>query len=143
MLVERGAPQVSGTHRSCDKCRQPDRIRRQHGQQCAGCIGRRLRSVPAGELDAILALLLRAVEGAVRRPEEPVDGLRLAELGDAEAGGDRDLLTRSERNLKLGQGPAETIGNRARAVQPGLRKQDRELLAAEARGDVDVPVRAP
>jgi hypothetical protein len=35
LMVERGAPQVSGTHRSRDKCRQPDRIRRQHGQQFA------------------------------------------------------------------------------------------------------------
>jgi hypothetical protein len=35
MVVERGTPQVASTHRSCDKCRQPDRIRRQHGQQFA------------------------------------------------------------------------------------------------------------
>jgi hypothetical protein len=35
MVVERGTPQVASTHRSCDKCRQPDRIRRQHRQQFA------------------------------------------------------------------------------------------------------------
>ena len=143
MVVERGAPQVSGTHRSCDKCRQPDRIRRQHGQQCAAVHRTASRQRPARELDAVLAVLLRAVEGAVRRPEEPVDGLRLAELGDAEAGGDRDLLTRSERDLKLGQRAAETIGNRrsrrpARSPEAGSRTPRRRGARRRRR-----PGRAP
>ena len=98
VLVERGTPQVSGTHRSCDKCRQPDRMRRQHGQQFAGRVGRRLGRVLAREHDAVLALLLRAVESAVRRPQEPVDGLRVAELGDPEAGRHHDRLPHAERD---------------------------------------------
>jgi hypothetical protein len=42
VMLERGPPQVPGTHRSGDKCRQPDRLRRQHGQQFATLAGRRL-----------------------------------------------------------------------------------------------------
>jgi hypothetical protein len=41
LVVERRAPQVTGTHRSCDKYGQPDRRRRQHGQQSVCLIGRR------------------------------------------------------------------------------------------------------
>ena len=103
VVVERGTPQVSGTHRSRDKCRQPDRMRRQHGQQSAVRIGRRLGRVPACELDAVLAVLLRAVQRAVRGPQERVDGLRLAQLRDAEAGGHHHLLPHAQRNLQLGQ----------------------------------------
>jgi hypothetical protein len=68
MVVERGTPQVASTHRSCDKCRQPDRIRRQHGQQFAGHTGRRLGGILARELDTILAALFCAVQSAVRGP---------------------------------------------------------------------------
>src|SRR5262249_21207835 len=68
-----------------------------------------LSGVLAGELDAVLAVLLGAVEGAVRRRQKPVDGLRVAELRDAEARRHPDALPRPERDLQLGERAAEPI----------------------------------
>src|SRR5687767_126439 len=86
----------------------------------------------------VLARALRVVERAVGGRDELVLGRRVWEGGDAEARRDPDPLAVRREELSPREALPDALGKLLPARKIGLRKQERELLAAPAAGEVDL-----
>ncbi len=94
---------------------------------------------------AVAALELRAVDGEVGLVDQLVRiGAVLRVAGDADRDGGPDRLARGlDVEVAFGDGAADPLGDLERLLGRGLRQEDRELLAAEARRDVVVAKLGP
>src|SRR5919108_2775718 len=111
-----------------------------NGDQPRGAVGRNEQRLGARAEHAVPALQLRAIDGQVSLVNELLrigTVLRIASDANRDGGTDR-LARRLDVERTLRHPAAEPVGNLERLLRRRLRKQDRELLAAEARGDVVV-----
>ena len=110
------------------------------GPELRAALLREEQRLGAGAEDAVAALELRAVDGEVGLVDELVRvGAVLRERGDADGHRRPDGLGRGlDLELALRHGAADPLGDLERLVRRRLRKEDRELLAAEAGRDVVV-----
>ena len=102
--------------------------------------GRQEDRLRAGAQDAVPALELRTVDGEVGLVDELVRvGAVRGAAGHADRDGRADRLARRLHVEPLvGDGAADPLGDVEGLLRGRLREHDRELLAAEARGDVGV-----
>ena len=111
-----------------------------HRDQSRGAVGGHEQRLGARAEDAVPPLQLGAVDGEVGLVDQLVRVravLRIA--GDADRDGCADRLAgRLDVERALRNGPANAFRDLHRLLRRCLRQQDRELLAAEARGHVVV-----
>ena len=88
-----------------------------------------------GDLDAVAALHLGAVEREVSRLEERIQCGAGVGLGDAGADGGPDCAA-ADLAARLGEGDADALGSDVGRADAGTRQQGAELLAAEAADEI-------